>query len=314
MTKKHILSALNVERKTVYIDEVPNGKKCGCICTECGERLIAKNNGTVNIHHFAHESGNDNIKCSLTALHQLGEKIIIEDKTIPVFNNGTIQFDKVDFVEQEKNLGDIKPDLYAIYKGKPIALEIRVSHAVDEVKFFKIQNHKLTTFEIDLSNIVYETKEDVRKAIYDLKNIRPIYDETFTVQALTNKKDFIDKNGIQKKIVNGIVYQCSMNPILKSGQAQIGDIKSFVCEKCPFGYKVDNENYVHCIGHLMIGFSSDLFIARSRRRNINIPIPYDWQINVTKQKIVSLSELAEYFSLLTNQKFIVLKQRKKSVK
>lgn len=314
MTKQHILSALNADGKTVYIDDVLNGKNCGCICAECGERLIAKNNGTVNIHHFAHESGNDNTKCSKTALHQLGEKIIIENKIIPVFENGTIKFDKVDFVEQEKNLGDIKPDLYAIYKGKPIALEIRVSHAVDEVKFFKIQNHKLTTFEIDLSNIVYETKEDVRKAIYDLKNIRPIYDEVLTVQALTNKKDYIDKNGIQKQIVNGIVYQCSMNPILKSGQAQIGDIKSFVCEKCPFGYKADNENYVHCIGHLMIEFSRDLFISRLKRRPITINAPYEWQINVTKQKIISLSELAEYFSLLTNQKFIILKQRKKSVK
>ena len=314
MNAHHILSALNAERKTVSIDEVPNGKNCCCICAECGERLIAKNNGTVNIHHFAHESGNDSIKCSQTALHRLGEKIILEDKKIPIFKNGIIQFDKVDFVEQEKNLGDIKPDLYAMYNGKPVAVEICVSHAIDEAKFFKIQNHKLTTFEIDLSNIAYETEEDVRKAIYDLKNIRPIYDETFTVQALTNKKDYIDKNGIQKQIVNGIVYQCSMNPILKSGQAQIGDIKSFVCEKCPFGYKVDNENYVHCIGHLMIEFSRDLFISRLKRRPITINAPYEWQINVTKQKIVSLSELAEYFSLLTNQKFIVLKQRKKSVK
>lgn len=314
MTKKHILSALNAERKTVSIDEVPNGKNCGCICAECGEKLIAKNNGTVNIHHFAHESGNNSIKCAETALHQLVKKIIIEKKIIPVLKNGTIQFDKVDFIEQEKNLGDIKPDLYAMYNGKPVAVEIRVSHAVDEVKFFKIQNHKLTTFEIDLSNIDYETEDDVCKAIYDLKNIRPIYDEVLTVQAITNKKTFIDNNGIPKEIINGIVYQCTMNPILKSGQAQIGNIKSFVCEKCPFGYKADNENYVHCIGHLMIRFSWDLFIAKIRNMNINIPIPYDWQINVTKQKIVNLSELADFFSLLTNHKFVVLKQRKKIMK
>ena len=113
MNKQHILSALNEEGKIVYIDEVPNGKSCGCFCAECGERLIARQ-GNIKIHHFAHVSGNDSVKCSQTALHRLGEKIIIEDKMIPVFKDGTIQFDKVEFVEQEKNLGDIKPDLYAM--------------------------------------------------------------------------------------------------------------------------------------------------------------------------------------------------------
>lgn len=254
MTKKHILSARNAERKTVSIDEVPNGKNCGCICAECGEKLIAKNNGTVKIHHFAHESGNNSIKCAETALHLLGKKIIIQDKMIPVLTNGTILFDKVDFVEQEKDLGDIKPDLYAMYKGEPVAVEICVSHAVDEVKVFKIQKHKLTTFEIDLSNIVYETEEDVRKAIYDLKNIKLIYDFEmihFFQSFLDKKKEILLNKGIFKPIKNGIVQQCHMcGTIINGRYTKWHNVSANFCYNCFFSYSEENMKGIYCLGHL----------------------------------------------------------------
>jgi len=35
-------------------------------------------------------------------------------------------------------------------------------NAVDEIKFAKIQNHKLTTFEIDLSELIFESREEVK--------------------------------------------------------------------------------------------------------------------------------------------------------
>ena len=35
MLKHYILQAINNEGKSVYIDDVPNGKNCGCFCKEC---------------------------------------------------------------------------------------------------------------------------------------------------------------------------------------------------------------------------------------------------------------------------------------
>jgi len=243
----------------------------------------------------------------------LAKKIIAEEKRIPAFVNGQIAFVAVETVEQEKNLGDIKPDLYAEYDGKAIAVEIFVSHAVDEVKFGKIQNHKLTTFEIDLSQMLFENKEEVRKSIYDLKNIRPIYDEIHTVQALESKKKFIDEHGMIKNIVNDTVYQCPMNLELRNMQVEMGNVKSPVCEICPFGYK-ENENLVHCIGHLNIELSKYIFISRMRRQNITVNLDYGCQINVTKQKIVTLVELAEYFTCVTRMKFTENKRKPKKIR
>ena len=214
MTKHYILQAIDSDGKSVYIDDVPNGKKCGCFCKECGCALVAKQ-GNVKAHHFAHANGNDSIKCSQTALHLLAKEIVAEEKRIPVVANGAITFVSVEFVEQEKNLGDIRPDLYAEFQGKAIAVEIYVSHAVDEEKINKIKSCGITTFEIDLSKLFFETREEVKQAVYDTANIRVLYDEYLTKNLLANKKHFIDTNGIIKHIENGIVFQCPMNMTLQ---------------------------------------------------------------------------------------------------
>ncbi len=308
----YILQALTLDGKSAYIEDVPNGKNCGCVCAECKGALVAKNKGTIKIHHFAHASGNDSIKCSQTALHLLAKQIVMEEKRIPAFREGKIEFVQVNTVEAEKNLGDIIPDLYAEYEGKPIAIEIFVSHAVDEKKFAKIQSHKLTTFEINLSALLFETKDEVRKAIFDIKNIRPIYDEDFTEKAIADKKQFIDKNGINKPVIGGIVRDCPMNIKLHGRNAYLDSIQQSVCELCPFGYKKSDANCVHCVGHQrqFVDFSMRLFQTRLINPNITITTDYWWQLNISKNMVVSLSELAEFFTLLTKQKFTVIKQKK----
>ncbi len=253
MIKHYILQAIDSNGKSVFVDDVPNGKNCGCVCKECGGALIAKQ-GNVKAHHFAHANGNDSIKCSQTALHLLAKAIIAKEKRIPAIINGNIKFVTVEDVEQEKNLVDIKPDLYTVYKDNPVAIEIFVSHPVDDVKFDKIQNHKLTTFEIDLSKLVFETKEDVRKAIYDLNNIKIIYDKTLIDYCIQQKKQILLSNGILKPIQNGIIQQCPMQMqftiINRRIIRKFGNIRESICKRCFFGFYSDDKKKVHCIGHI----------------------------------------------------------------
>ena len=306
MTKHYMLQALNENKESVYIDDVPNGKSCNCTCAECGGKLVAKNNGKIKVHHFAHENGNDNIRCSETSLHLLAKKIIVEEKKIPfLVNDGQIVFVPVEAVEEEKNLGDIKPDLYAVYNEKPVAIEIYVSHAVDEIKFKKIQNHKLTTFEINLSKKIFEKKSEVEWAIHDINNINPIYDEIYTEQFLLEKKKFIDEQGIKKSIEFENVFQCPMKWELRSMMFSPGAVKPSLCEICPFGYR--DENFVRCIGHLNMDVVKFL-LSRQMKKRMTLSCDYWWRINVTRQKVSSLEELAVYFERVTKRKFTVSKQ------
>lgn len=311
MNNHYIFQAINANGESVYIDDVPNGKNCGCFCKECGSKLIAKQ-GDIKIHHFAHENGNDNIKCSETALHLLAKEIIYEEKKIPSIINNQITFIPADVIEKEKSLGDIKPDIYAEINGKPLAVEIAVSHPIDDIKLNKIRNHKITTYEIILSELHFESKEDIRKAIYDVRNIRPVYDELFTERMLVDKKTFIDKQGIVKEIINDSISQCPMKITVKRDQVDFSSVKYSLCKKCPFGYKSSDENVIHCVGGIepLIKFSQDLFISKLKNSSIHINCDYWWQVSVTENKVVPLSQLAEYFSGLTNRKFVVNKNKK----
>lgn len=287
MTKHYILQALNENKESVYIDDVPNGKSCNCTCAECGGKLVAKNNGKIKVHHFAHENGNDTIKCSETSLHLLAKKIIVEEKKIPFFVNGQIGFVPVELVEEEKNLGDIKPDLYTEYKGNPVAIEIYVSHAVDEIKFNKIQNHKLTTFQINLSQELLMSKSDVKRIIYDVKNVNLIYDFDIFQNYIDKKKQIIMEQGIFKPIENGIVRQCHMGGVrIRGNVIRWHSRKASSCHSCIFGYKVENQNGIYCIGHCSGA----------------VPLWF-LQANISENRFMSLSETQDRLNSFIKQKF-----------
>ena len=73
--ESHMLTyAIANEGSLVHVDEVKTGQECCCICPFCKEPLIAKNNGVVRVHHFAHHSGTE---CSLSyesMLHLLAKE------------------------------------------------------------------------------------------------------------------------------------------------------------------------------------------------------------------------------------------------
>lgn len=69
----------------VFIEVVPNGNKCGCICSKCKELLVAKNCGKINAHYFAHRSDSDSRGKSLAH---------IEAKEFRTFSELTVEDDE----------------------------------------------------------------------------------------------------------------------------------------------------------------------------------------------------------------------------
>ena len=273
-THKLLTYALNSQNQLVHIDSVPNGSSCNCFCPNCKAALIAKNGKDRRQHHFAHEANSDCLKGYQTALHILGKEIIKKEKLIPIFN-AQFQFELIqaDSIEVEKKIGVIIPDVYAIFNNKPVAIEILVTHEVDDVKYKKIEKQELTTIEIDLSKVESLNYELVKAELYKFENMKLVYDKNFYDGVINLKKEIILKNGIQRKVENGIVRECPMSCIVTRGGLIPRRINSKLCDLCILWYKPENSENFYCVGHT----------------NDNLP-PWFVQADVINNKYLPINE------------------------
>ena len=163
----------------MFVDDVPTGKGCNCVCPGCNEKLIAKNDGKVRQHHFSHISNKECITGYQTVIHLLAKDIIEELKIFPMALHG--KYLSACEVYKEVNLekyGFI-PDVFGFTPitdgpniiGKiPIVIEIFVTHKVDEEKKNKIVKAGMLAIEIDLSHVESSIKEELTNEIYNPKN------------------------------------------------------------------------------------------------------------------------------------------------
>lgn len=52
-----LVYALNAKGELVHVDSVANGSACACSCPSCKQPLVAKNAGSMLVHHFARQRG-----------------------------------------------------------------------------------------------------------------------------------------------------------------------------------------------------------------------------------------------------------------
>ena len=64
-----------------FVDDVPKGLKCNCVCPYCKADLIARQ-GEKREHHFAHRGDTDCKGARMTALHMLAQQILARDKKL----------------------------------------------------------------------------------------------------------------------------------------------------------------------------------------------------------------------------------------
>ena len=146
-----------------------------CPDTDCRdtERILLLSTSKLDNLFFRHRSGFEHSYNPVTLLHKLiiQKFITLSNFEIPSFkderNNSyppqLLTLDKTKTEIEYSVLKSIKPDvLIETDKGLKIAIEIFVTHEVNEEKRAKIKSLNLPTIEIDLSNFYAENQESCR--------------------------------------------------------------------------------------------------------------------------------------------------------
>ncbi len=172
--------AAKANGELVHISEVNNGLQCGCSCPACGTALIARQ-GKVREHHFAHANGAECAQAVETALH-LAAKTVIAEHSQMVLPAVEIEFPhstwrrgiaqerryEIESVDVERKLGAIIPDVVVRVRDRPLLVEVKVTHEVDDQKLKKIRELGLSCVEIDLSGVERDlAREHLEEVIID---------------------------------------------------------------------------------------------------------------------------------------------------
>ena len=176
---ERVFFARGNDGKVVEVKQVERGLACQCICLGCGGRLVAKQ-GTKVVWHFAHEQPSEGLSCGESALHLAAKAALqtlsslwlpsatwrleslhdILGREVPVNVVGAKRETGVSAVELEVSRactdGGIRLDALLATTQGPVGVEIRVKHAVDEVKKSRLADLKMPVVELDLSRYVDE--------------------------------------------------------------------------------------------------------------------------------------------------------------
>lgn len=161
--------------------EVAKGKACGCVCPGCLSPLAAKAQTSRRRRpHFAHLSDTGCQTGRETGIHLRAKQVIAEHQvlSLPAWLGDLIdrpnpprardaegvlhQGWAVDCparqaslrnIEVERSFGEYQPDVYAQDEIGELLIEVRVTHAVDEIKADRVHAHQRRMVEIDLSSL-----------------------------------------------------------------------------------------------------------------------------------------------------------------
>ncbi|MEZ4985637.1 MAG: competence protein CoiA family protein [Saprospiraceae bacterium] len=158
------LSIAKRNGKWVSIGEVPSGLAGGCICPGCGASLIARK-GKRQQHHFAHHGDASCTGAIESALHQFAKLVVRSASAlllppVVVYRKGMIRPATAihfDYAKEEVCFnGRLQTDVLGYKKNTPLAVEIKVSHAVDAEKTSAYIREGLACIQIDVRSIYDE--------------------------------------------------------------------------------------------------------------------------------------------------------------
>lgn len=169
--------------------EVMKGKACGCVCPGCHAPLVAKAQESRRKRpHFAHLTDNGCQTGRETGIHQRAKQLIADHQrlVIPAWagdpidmpnpphavdDDGRIHWGRqvdrptqrveLSDVEIERSFGSYQPDVVARDAAGELLIEIRVTHAVGDLKAARVQAQGRRMVEIDLSQLHRDIPHDL---------------------------------------------------------------------------------------------------------------------------------------------------------
>jgi hypothetical protein len=162
----------------VDVTQVPRGLACACACLGCGGPLLSRQ-GPKKAWHFAHVDSGEIRSCGETSLHLAAKHVLqqLSSITLPKVEyplpsrhdsagrevkvtahapSRVLAIESVLLeVAAEGPLGTVRFDATLKARQESVAVEIRVTHAVDELKKTALEAIGLPVLEIDLSAEVY---------------------------------------------------------------------------------------------------------------------------------------------------------------
>lgn len=279
MVEKNLLYALNKKGNLVSIDEVKNGLDCNCICPSCKAKLVARNNGEIREHHFAHYKNSSCATGYQTSLHLLAKELISEKKKImipPVFcpifhedeNEKEGYFFRNEEIKEEQELSDLDvsletkeygiiPDIIIKYGVYKLYVEIYVTHKVDDYKKQLVKEKGISMFEIDLS------KED---RLISKKELSKYLFKDTSKSSWINNKILNKRNELEQKKKNEFIKKRELEKQKKEQEEKIElekilaerkkeqeeKIKKGICPSCGFPFvkvwdKQSQNFFIACI-------------------------------------------------------------------
>lgn len=247
-----------------FIDDVPNGLDCNCHCISCGEKLIARNSGEYNDHHFAHKGGNNCHELELIITTYLFKEALetLREIELPKVFIKMEDFDSAYMVKdisvfKTKNIISIEKNVITLMSQEDEELIIIV-----ELKKRKSNNdlddyYKKDVLKIVIDSTKIKTKED---CIYFIKN------NQLKIQWINNKSENLYKEKLKllverKRYISrdnqSIVEDCPIN--VRGYHKETFANLSSDCFRCKFflcsGTRSD---LIYCLGKAKIASVTDL--------------------------------------------------------
>ncbi|MGZ8222924.1 MAG: competence protein CoiA family protein [Methylobacter sp.] len=191
-----------LDGEIIHISEVKSGILHNCLCPKCRSILIAKK-GDIRKHHFAHYNYEDCQGAQETALHLLAKEIIFQEKCVclPIRQNDELSNLKV-FENVNLEVRELGLVFDAVGYGveEQLAIEIKVTHEIDDRKREIVLNHGIQMIEIDLKDYLsgQMNKDEIKDAII---NTAPRY--WISQLQTTNQEQQEEINMINKAYVAG---------------------------------------------------------------------------------------------------------------
>nr|WP_157033879.1 competence protein CoiA family protein [Belnapia moabensis] len=157
--------------RLVRATEVPAGLECGCSCPACGAPLVARR-GEMRVAHFAHATDRTCASAQETMLHKLAKQLIADGAPLMlpevVAEYGgrrrlvrpavTI---RPEGAALEPGLDGLRPDILITVTGRPLLVEVAVTHFCGPEKLALIQERRLAAVEIDLSRVARDASPEM---------------------------------------------------------------------------------------------------------------------------------------------------------